>query len=225
MLLFCRSANESNRRSAGLPVEFKFVDVIKEVCKIEQAKQFVQVRNQANPCKWLWEKVNPFVSIPMSLNAIITVTGSGFPAVDGEYVFSHRALQWTFYTKPAIYQNRSVEFSLYRTSMDKGGFKWYISCLHDRNNVGTRDVDFYFADTFMKNVSFNDPSKAKWQAVSDIYGRAPVMVLSEAPPQARAEVVNIVNNHNNVDSDNEAVGGDYDDDDEEDYRYNNNNTN
>jgi len=207
------TAVQQNRRSTGMAIEFKFIDIMKELYKVESCKQFILARAGVREFKWLLEKLNPPVMKPLTANSVVNVIGAGFTACNGPYTFSHRANEWDFFTKAAFFQNKQVEFSLYRTKMKEGGYRWYISHLFNRDNIGNRDIDFYYADAVIRELGFADPSKARWLSGGQNYVYPPTMTVSEvpSPPQAANVVQTVFQNNNLMRND-----SDDDDDDNED---------
>jgi len=79
-------------------------------------------------------------------NTVVLVENAGVPEVNGEYHFTDVRFNAGFYTRRGLYNNKEVQFTLYKCSLKNGGFQWFLSITPDGMEPGTsNDQDFYYA--------------------------------------------------------------------------------
>jgi hypothetical protein len=91
----------------------------------------------------------------MLRGSTVRVENAGVPEVSGLYTFVNIKCNAGFYCKRDVYEGRDVRFTLYKCSVNNGGFQWFISITPEGCEPGTtKDTDFYFA--YAKNEVYGN---------------------------------------------------------------------
>jgi hypothetical protein len=78
--------------------------------------------------------------------SFVTVEGAGSAEVNGRYEFHAFKHNAGVYKREGIFQNKPVNFLLYKCPVQNNGSQWFISITPEGNEPGTRhDIDFYYA--------------------------------------------------------------------------------
>ena len=118
------------------------------------------------------------------MNTVITIEGAGVREVDGEYTFVSIKHNAGYYRKEGIWDNKKVNFTLYKCSVQNSGFQWFLSVTPDSHEPGTKfDLDFYNAIIHAKNNFDILPPILGWSVLNNSqFSRLPLPQIKLQTP-------------------------------------------
>jgi hypothetical protein len=118
-----------------------FVDGINALCAEDERVRFVKRYLRLNPTISLIEHEAYVVK-----HATIEVSKSLRPEINGIYTFVSFKHNAGFYSRVGQHDGKEVCFTLYKCTVNNGGFQWFLSVTPEGCEPGTnKDIDFYFA--------------------------------------------------------------------------------
>ena len=114
-------------------------------------------------------------------HAVITVSGAGIDAVNGDYAFKEVIDDAGCFMRTGVYSGKPTTFFLYRCKMTGGGHHWFISIPPDGIKPGSKnDLDFYtsssrFDDSPTSPYTDRLPPRCNWTSCATDYGSPPLI--------------------------------------------------
>lgn len=94
-------------------------------------------------------------------NTEVEVSNAGVPAVNGIYRFVNFKNNAGHFNRIGTYEGNAVNFTLYKCTVNNGGFQWFISITPDGIEPGTaKDTDFYFCQASQEPLGNTLPPRA-----------------------------------------------------------------
>jgi len=139
------------------------VDVLHTLAEQEPTISFLKGMLRLKPGSLLTENEDTAIR-----NTVVLVTHAGVPECNGEYTFHSVRYHAGFYARKGVYRGKEELFTLYKCSLNSGGYQWFLSITPEGMEPGTKhDIDFYYAhakpqDRFPATIWFRmnpDPVK------------------------------------------------------------------
>ena len=136
---------------------------------------------------------------------MILVENAGVPEVNGIYNFVQIFNESGFYGRTGTFQNKPVNYTLYKCSVQGGNYQWFLSITPAGSMPGTtQDVDFYSAQ-LMNNSNINYLPPKNWMTINNSrinVGQAPTVTIT-IPNQINQNItvnsnISVNNNNGNV---------------------------
>ena len=114
----------------------------------------------------------------------VEVSNAGLPFVNGVYRFVNFKSNAGSFSRIGLYEGNTANFTLYKCSVNNGGFQWFISITPDGTEPGSsKDTDFYFCQASQDLLGNTLPPKQFQALQSDTLVEPGPQVLCRKPTE------------------------------------------
>ena len=144
----------------------RYVTTLQELCCFGPLRECLDsLAEQSDAIQYVRGLLRARPESPMTINddyilrnTRVIVEGAGAPEVNGEYTYRGVKFHSGMFSRPGVYEDKQVTFTLYKCNVHANGFQWFISITPEGEQPGTNhDIDFYYAHTKM-NVELLPPT-------------------------------------------------------------------
>jgi hypothetical protein len=127
-------------------------------------------------------------------NTEVEVVNAGLPCVNGIYQFVSFKYNAGYFSRIGLWEGNTVNYTLYKCSVNNGGFQWFISITPEGSEPGTsKDTDFYFCQASQDPLGNTLPPKP-FQALQSgtAYEPGPSVICRKPSEDYINEVLRVV---------------------------------